>query len=147
MKDSGLVMITGRVTLGARWLFIIWKFISHPLFQSSFALVLTLSLSQMGMKKLLLNFLTSQQKKKISVYFCLPTQLLPWCLGSNIPLLYMRASLKHLFFLLVGNEQGPAESQWQGRARKVESQMRSRCAGNQFHGVWFCKAACWRRLS
>lgn len=50
-------------TPGARWLLIIWKFISHPCLPMLFlSLVLTLSLFQMGFKKLLLNFLTSRQK-------------------------------------------------------------------------------------
>lgn len=77
-------------TPGARWLHIIWKFFSHPCLPMLFlSLVPTLSLSQMGLKKLLLNFLTSRQKKKSLVYFCLPTQLLPRCLGF--------ASILHLF--------------------------------------------------
>lgn len=93
-------------------------------------------------------FLTSQQKLILRAFFffCLPTQLLPRRPGFNIPLLCMRVCLNRLFPVEMNKSR--QESRWQGDGEnKVESQMRSRCAGNQFHGVWFCKAACWRRLS
>lgn len=60
--------------------------------------------------------------------------------------LYTRI-FKACFSVGGGRARASRESPTREGEKNRGTQMRSRCAGNQFHGVWFCKAACWRRLS
>lgn len=86
-----------RATLGARWLFIIWKFISCPLFLSSLAFSICLphpiirSLCLKWVWKSYCWIFSHLSKNEFSLHFCLQTQLLPWCLRFNIPILSMHA--------------------------------------------------------
>lgn len=155
-KESRIEWENGRKNsmLGARWIFIIWKFIFRPLSYYSNAFFSVFCLSDLpffvwkGLKTTTISDISAKYKSNWFFFSLFRFQY--YCCLDVYYLIYHSFTCMHLLgicFLLVQREQGPAVSQWQWRVSKVESQMRSRCTRNQLHGVWFCKAAFWRRLS